>query len=76
MRRYFLHLSDGKRTFTDSAGVDLTDAHAARRHARAQIRTMRADSPALHDWRGWKMIVADSTGNTLFEIGFDLKPIT
>ena len=76
MPRYFFYFSDGKRTFTDSTGIELTGIAAARSHAIAQIRDMRdaLSERTLQDWSGWKMTVIDTKGKPLFEIGFDLIP--
>jgi len=77
MARYFFHFSDGKRTFTDTTGVELPGIAAVRAHAGAQIREMHSamSGQALVDWSGWKMAAVDVGGKTVFEIGFDLKPI-
>jgi hypothetical protein len=76
MARYFFHFSDGRRTFTDSTGVELAGIASARQHAGEQVREMRSAMPerAL-DWSGWKMVVVDAGGKTVFELGFDLKPV-
>ena len=76
MPRYFFHISRGKHTFTDSAGVELVGIAAARTHATTKIRDMRASVPAgrLQDWSGWTMTVVDAKGKTVLEIGFDLTP--
>ncbi len=66
MPRYFFHFSDGKRTFTDSVGVDLRNADAARKVAREQIRAMRADTGEIQNWSKWHVIAADSNGKRLF----------
>ena len=77
MAHYFFHFSDGKRTFTDSAGVELVGIAAARARAGQQIREMR-DNLSEHgvaDWSAWKMVVVDHGGKKVFAIGFDLKPL-
>ncbi len=76
MPRYFFHVSRGKHTFTDSAGVELAGIAAARTHATTQIRDMRDSLPSGHlqDWLGWKIIVVDAEGKTVLEVGFDLNP--
>ena len=76
MPRYYFHFSDGKRTFTDSIGVELTGIAAARSQVTAQIREMRGalSKRTLQDWSGWKMIVIDTKGKTVLEVGFDLNP--
>jgi len=73
---YFFHFSDGKRTFTDSTGVELTGIAAVRERATAQIREMKGalSERTLQSWSGWKMIVVNAEGKTVFEIGFGLKP--
>jgi hypothetical protein len=78
MPRFYFHFSDGKRTFTDSTGIELDGIAAARAHAADQIRDMRATltEGSLQDWTGWKMIVADATGNMACEVSFDLTPGT
>jgi len=75
MPRYFFHFSDGKRTFTDAAGVELNGIAAARAHAIAQIRDMRdaQSEHALQNWAAYKMLVVDAEGKTIFEAGFDLS---
>ena len=72
MPRYFFHFSDGKRTFTDSDGIELTGIAAARSQATAQMRDMQSglSERALQDWSGWKMIVVDEKGKTVLEVGF------
>jgi len=76
MPRYFFHFSDGKRTFTDSIGVELTGIAAARSQVTAQIREMRGAlfEGTLQDWSGWTMTIVDAKGKTLFKVGFDLIP--
>ena len=77
MPRYFFHLHDGKRTFTDSTGIELTGIAAARAHARAQIREMKSTLPIrqIQDWSGWNMIVGNADGKIVIEISFGRKPI-
>jgi hypothetical protein len=75
MPRYFFHFSDGKRIFTDAAGVELMSVLAARLQATDQIREMRSalSERTLQDWSDWKLIVADTEGKTVLEVGFDLS---
>ena len=72
----FFHISRGKHTFTDSAGVELVGIAAARTHTTTKIRDMRASVPAgrLQDWSGWTMTVVDAKGKIVFEVGFDFTP--
>ena len=78
MPRYFFHFSDGKRQFTDSTGIELSGLAAARAHAKGQVRQLRAtfSERQIQDWSGWKLIVVNVNEKTVFEIGFDLKPIS
>jgi hypothetical protein len=75
MPHYFFHFSDGKRTFTDSTGIELTGIAAVRSQATEQIRDMRSalSERTVQDWSGWKMIVVDAKGKRVLEVGFDLS---
>lgn len=74
--RYFFHFSDGKRQFSDDSGCELAGLSAARAHATAQVRELKAAmcDPHIIDLSGWTMTVADGAGHTVFVLGFDLKP--
>ena len=76
MPHYYFYFSDGKRTFTDSIGVELTGIAAARSQVTAQIREMRGTlfEGTLQDWSEWTMTIVDAKGKKLFEIGYDLIP--
>jgi hypothetical protein len=73
MPRYFFHFSDGKVTFTDSTGVEFAGAAAVRAHTTLQIREIKGalSECQIIDWSGWKMIVCNTDGKTIFEAGFD-----
>jgi hypothetical protein len=73
MPRYFFHFSDGKHTFTDSAGAEFAGAAAARAHSKRHIREIKGSlsERQIMDWSSWKMIVANNDGKTIFEAGFD-----
>jgi hypothetical protein len=75
--RYFFHFSDGKRQFSDSAGIELSGLSAARAHATQHVRDLKAAmcDPHIQDLSGWTMTVADAKGQSIFTIGFDLKPL-
>ncbi len=77
MARYYFHFNDGKRTFIDSFGVDLVGIASARSRAATQVREMRdvIAQQNIQDWSKWKMVVVDDYGKSVYEIGFDLKPI-
>jgi len=74
MPRYYFHFSDGKRTFTDSIGVELTGIAAARSQVTAQIHEMRGalSERTLQDWLGWKMTVVDTNGKTVLRSALTL----
>jgi hypothetical protein len=78
MPRYYFHFSHGKRTFTDSDGVELAGIASARTHATNQIRNMMATMPGgrLHDWSGWTMMVSDAKEEVFFVVSFELTPRT
>ena len=76
MPRYFFHFSDGKRMFSDDTGREFLGLAAAREHAVAQVRELKAAmcDPQIQDLSGWTMTVADPNGQRVFEIGFDMRP--
>jgi hypothetical protein len=73
--RYFLSISDGMRTYTDSRGVELTGILAARETARAIMRELKGllCERSVRGWSDWKIIVTNDKDKTVFEIDFDLK---
>jgi phage gp16-like protein len=75
--RYYFHFSDGKRQFADTSGHELRGVAAARAHAIWHVRELKAAmcQPQVQDLSGWTMTVADAKGRTVFEIGFDLRPL-
>ena len=77
MPHYFFHFCDGRRRFTDALGHELTGMAAAREQAIMQIRelTVAMCTPYILDLSGWIMTVVNSNGETVFEIGFDMKPL-
>ena len=76
MPRFFFHLTDGKRTFTDAIGVDLRDRAAARAHLISHIRELRGTlaENGVHDWSEWTVILTDEQNNTLREMGLGQRP--
>jgi hypothetical protein len=74
--RFYFHFSDGKRQFTDSVGFELSGLAAARRHASEQVRELKAVmcAPHIQDLSGWSLSVTDIKGDTVVELGFDLRP--
>jgi hypothetical protein len=76
MQRYFFHISDGKRQFTDSSGHELSGMAAARTHATKHVRELKVAmcEPHIQNVSGWTMTVVDAAGKSVFSIGFDLKP--
>lgn len=77
MPRYYFHFSDGKRQFSDAAGFELQGVAAARTHAIRHARELKAAIcyPHIQDLSGWTMTVADTSGRTVLEIDFYLKPV-
>jgi len=76
MPRFFFHLTDGKRTFTDANGVELRDRAAARAYLSSHIRELRGtlSENGIHDWSEWSVMLSDEEGKTLEEKGMGLKP--
>lgn len=73
--RFYFHFSDGKRQFTDTVGSELSGLAAARKHAAHQVRDIKAAmcSPHIQDLSGWSMSVTDTKGETVIQLGFDLR---
>jgi len=74
--RFFFHFSDGERQFSDDKGQELAGLRAARAHATAQVRELKAamSEPAIRDLSAWSMSVTDAKDAIVFVLGFDLKP--
>ena len=76
MPRYFFHLSDGKRQFTDDTGVELPGMAAVRGHASKHVRELKVAMchPNIQDLSGWSMTVHDASEKPVFKISFDQRP--
>jgi hypothetical protein len=76
MPRYFFHISDGKRVFSDGNGVELTGVGDARRYVVAHIRELRGVllDKGIYSWSGRSVIVSNEKKETILELGFDLMP--
>jgi hypothetical protein len=76
MPRFFFHLTDGNRTFTDANGVELRNMAAVRKHLISHIQELRGalSDNGIHDWSEWTILVLDEKNITLQAIGLDLKP--
>lgn len=76
MPRFFFHMSDGKRVFTDGNGVELTGIGDARRHVVSHIHELRGAllDKGIYSLSGWTVIVSNEKKETILEIGFDLVP--
>ncbi len=75
MPRYYFHLSDGKRHFSDAKGVELNGIRAARAHATKHVRELKVAMchPIIQDLSEWSLSVVDAGGKTIFVIAFDPK---
>jgi uncharacterized protein DUF6894 len=76
MPRYYFHFSDGKHVFSDSIGLELTGLADVRDRVIKQIRTLKSSQSErrIQEWTDWKMKVVDANGNSVIEVGFELKP--
>ena len=76
MPRFFYHLSDGQRTFSDENGIELDNLAAARRHLVSHVRELRGalSDKGIHDWSKWAVIVSDNEDKPIQKMGFDLIP--
>ena len=70
---YYFHFTDGRRMFTDAAGVELPNVTEARREAIRCARFVMAPQPddvAAPDWATWKVVVADEATPKILELPF------
>jgi hypothetical protein len=76
MPRFFFHLTDGERTFTDANGVELESLAAARRHLITHTRELRGtlSDNGIHDWSKWAVTVSNERNETVQKMGFSLIP--
>ena len=76
MPRFFFHLTDGKRTFTDANGVELKNIAAARRHLVSHIRELRGtlSDKGIYKWSEWTVVVEDENKKMHQKMGLDLVP--
>lgn len=76
MPRYFFHFSDGARWFCDNTGSELSGIAKARAQALNNVRDLKAAmcDPGIQDLSNWSMVVLDTGGQVVFEVGFDMKP--
>jgi hypothetical protein len=76
MPRYYFHFSDGKHTFTDKVGLELTGFADLRSRVVGHIREIKGSlsDHRIQDWTDWKLVVTEESQVTILEVGFDLKP--
>jgi len=76
MPRYYFHFSDGKHTFTDRVGLELTGFADMRSRVVSHIREIKGalSEHRIQDWTNWKLVVTEESQVTILEVGFDLKP--
>ena len=72
--RYFLRFADGFRVLADERGILLPELD----HTRARAEMLQALEELLHEddtaadaWTGWRMELADASGEVLFSINLD-----
>jgi hypothetical protein len=71
MPRYFFHLTNGWRAVNDSDGVEHENNESARLEAAEMVSELLKESLITgHVWDGWRVIVRDQNGNTIWEIKF------
>jgi hypothetical protein len=76
MPRYFFHISDGKRVFTDGNGVELVGVGEVRRYVVSHVHELRGVllDKGIYSWSGWTVIVSNAKKDKILELGFDLVP--
>mgnify|MGYP006928387253 CR=1 FL=1 len=73
MPRFYYHITDGTRTFTDANGVDLEGIGAARRHLISHIRELRGclSESGMHNWSELTVVVSNARQEMVQEMGLD-----
>jgi hypothetical protein len=67
--RCFFHLVSEHEVITDVVGINVADLKAARLEAVAAAAELSTDDPeGATSWLGWRLEVANVTGNVLFRI--------
>jgi hypothetical protein len=72
--RYFLRFSDGSRVLADERGVLLPEIDHTRARAemvQALEELLQDDDRAADAWAGWRMELANASGEVLFAINLD-----
>jgi hypothetical protein len=72
--RYFLRFSDGSRVLADERGVLLPEIDHTRARAemvQALEELLQEDDRAADAWAGWRMELANASGEVLFAINLD-----
>lgn len=77
MSLYNFHFTDGICVFTVSHDVELSGITAIRQYAANHIRELRDAVPPgkLENWSHWKIIAVNQSGEKMFEVGFDFRPV-
>ena len=76
MSRFFFHLTDGNRIFTDANGVELRNRVSVRKYVNSHIQEIRGalSESGIHVWTDWAIIVSNDKNEILEVLGLDLKP--
>ena len=70
MPRFFFNLTDGKRTFDDPEGTELSDVASARDEAILSARELLKlrSRPGLPKWSSWSICVEIEEGGQVFSL--------
>ena len=76
MSRFFFHLTDGNRIFTDANGIELRNRVSVRKNVNSHIQEIRGafSESGIHVWTDWAIIVSNDKNEILEVLGLNLKP--
>lgn len=70
--RFYFNLTNGEDVIRDDEGILVTDIQAALTYAMEVVQELRAEDPlATAEWKGWRLEIADDTGQVIERISLD-----
>jgi hypothetical protein len=70
--RYYFHLMAGREAIHDDKGIELDDPERARSAALEALEELsQADPELVQEAHGWKLNVADASGDVVFSLTLD-----
>ena len=76
MPKFFYHITDGDRTFSDANGVELKNIEEARRHLVSYIYELKSFlyEKKIYEWADWAVVLKNNKDETIEITPFNLVP--